>query len=420
MEYLESTGTQYIDTGFKANTTTTRLDIGLSITDISASHALFGSRNTANSADATACNAFCLTTGTFRWDWAVGSSSATSDVTIGNKYDVSITRGNLTVNGSTTTYTNTGSINQNYNFLLFNFSNGSATPYPTGMVGRIYYAKLYSNNVLVRDFVPVRVGTTGYMYDRVTGRLFGNAGAGDFILGPNKPIARDYVQDGLVAMWDGIENAGYGVHDTNATGWKDLAGNKNGTISTAANGWTSESLNTKKTSSIAAAVTFGRFQFSEIGTLEMVYRVDSCQNANGETFLFVGGGNRTALSFVSGGSAQHQIIVTTPDKRLNVRESDYPGIVTAGVRHQTSIIWGSSTALTGWSIRQDGEIIIFNAPYTGSVTVQTNSVGSFFGRTTGAANNALGEICCARIYGRALTADEIAANYAVDKARFGL
>ena len=36
--------------------------------------------------------------------------------------------------------------------------------------------------------------------------------------------AKDYVQDGLVAMWDGIENAGWGVHDPNATLWKNLVG----------------------------------------------------------------------------------------------------------------------------------------------------------------------------------------------------
>ena len=34
--------------------------------------------------------------------------------------------------------------------------------------------------------------------------------------------ARDYIQDGLVAMWDGIENAGWGKHDENATNWVDL------------------------------------------------------------------------------------------------------------------------------------------------------------------------------------------------------
>ena len=42
--------------------------------------------------------------------------------------------------------------------------------------------------------------------------------------GKRTPTARDYVQDGLVAMWDGIENAGWGVHDAAATTWKDLVG----------------------------------------------------------------------------------------------------------------------------------------------------------------------------------------------------
>ena len=34
-----------------------------------------------------------------------------------------------------------------------------------------------------------------------------------------------YVQDGLIAQWDGIENAGRGVHDANAATWVDLTGN---------------------------------------------------------------------------------------------------------------------------------------------------------------------------------------------------
>ena len=29
--------------------------------------------------------------------------------------------------------------------------------------------------------------------------------------------AQSYVQSGLIAHWDGIENAGYGVHDATAT-----------------------------------------------------------------------------------------------------------------------------------------------------------------------------------------------------------
>ena len=51
------------------------------------------------------------------------------------------------------------------------------------------------------------------MYDKVSGRLFGNAGTGAFIIGPDKYTARDYVQDGLVAMWDAIDNVGLGSSD---------------------------------------------------------------------------------------------------------------------------------------------------------------------------------------------------------------
>ena len=36
------------------------------------------------------------------------------------------------------------------------------------------------------DFLPVRVVTVGYMYDRVSGQFFGNAGTGAFIIGPDK------------------------------------------------------------------------------------------------------------------------------------------------------------------------------------------------------------------------------------------
>lgn len=45
---------------------------------------------------------------------------------------------------------------------------------------------------------------------------FGKAAGGGGI------SAKSYVQDGLFSMWDGIENAGWGKHDPNATVWKDL------------------------------------------------------------------------------------------------------------------------------------------------------------------------------------------------------
>ena len=53
-------------------------------------------------------------------------------------------------------------------------------------LGEIYACQIYEGDTLVRDFIPVRKGTTGYMYDKVSGNLFGNSGTGDFVLGNDK------------------------------------------------------------------------------------------------------------------------------------------------------------------------------------------------------------------------------------------
>jgi len=51
---------------------------------------------------------------------------------------------------------------------------------------RISFFKAWSNGVLIRDLIPVRKGQVGYLFDRVSGALFGNAGTGAFIIGPDK------------------------------------------------------------------------------------------------------------------------------------------------------------------------------------------------------------------------------------------
>lgn len=47
-------------------------------------------------------------------------------------------------------------------------------------VGKV---KIYDGDELKRDFIPVRVGQVGYMYDKVSGQLFSNVNTGNFILG---------------------------------------------------------------------------------------------------------------------------------------------------------------------------------------------------------------------------------------------
>ena len=52
--------------------------------------------------------------------------------------------------------------------------------------GRFYYMQGYYGSTLVLDYIPVRVGQEGYIYDKVSGKLMGNSGTGSFGIGNDK------------------------------------------------------------------------------------------------------------------------------------------------------------------------------------------------------------------------------------------
>lgn len=98
------------------------------------------------------------------------------------KYDYTNAVKTLNVDGTITSASYVRSIT-NSNQTVKLFCDGGKKYY---FEGKIYNISLYSDDVKLRDFIPVRIGTTGYMYDKVSKQLFGNAGTGDFILGPDK------------------------------------------------------------------------------------------------------------------------------------------------------------------------------------------------------------------------------------------
>ena len=53
---------------------------------------------------------------------------------------------------------------------------------------RIMKFEVIRNGEKVADIIAVRKDGVGYMYDRVSGQLFGNQGTGAFIIGPDKTI----------------------------------------------------------------------------------------------------------------------------------------------------------------------------------------------------------------------------------------
>ena len=186
VEYLESTGTQWIDTGVVPTIYTgTSLVFQTLITTGDESNAFFGSRLGALNSALSAMQGY-YTSLRIRWDyganlgWAAGIESGVhSIITSGNK---------LKYDGYSEAVVGGFSPSGMAIWLFAINNNGSALVPHKGL--RVFAFQIYDGNTLVRDFIPVRVGTVGYMYDRVSRKLFGNKGTGAFTIGPDvaKPV----------------------------------------------------------------------------------------------------------------------------------------------------------------------------------------------------------------------------------------
>ena len=196
LQYLESTGTQYIDTGINYDFTGT-IKIIAQVIPINQNRSIIIS----NYCDGNAASISCELGGTSnsharqpRFYMSLTNASTTKDtwrsaftLNTSNEIILQYNKNNgqkiFTTQGSSTTETFTGNkYGTPRNFILFldHRSNTSAIAYGV----RIQKIQIYINNQLVSDLIPVRLENTGYMCDKISGQLFSNSGTGDFILGP--------------------------------------------------------------------------------------------------------------------------------------------------------------------------------------------------------------------------------------------
>lgn len=173
---IQSTGTQYIDTGFKPNQNTR---IIMDITPLSSATAfVFGSRHNSSANSESRSFSFAI----------LGENSARSDYgSVENTISTSVLkRGTIDKNKNVTNYngiTVTGTaqtFQSSYNLALFS-TNTAGTQFSTKLSATLYSCKIYDNGTLVRDFVPVK-GSNGSvgLYDLVNKKFYGNAGSGAF------------------------------------------------------------------------------------------------------------------------------------------------------------------------------------------------------------------------------------------------
>ena len=225
--------------------------------------------------------------------------------------------------------------------------------------------------------------------------------------GKRTPTARDYVQDGLVAMWDGIENAGWGVHDPNATAWKDLMRPDAASKLSVPSGstWTDDALNL--TTEITTLPPSYFDSISAAGyTFEVVFTIPEIRQAGGEMLTWRNSTKgplsiSTAwqyLRFTGGGNG----VYDSDTQSFSIKD-----------RIGESFTAGMSVLVTENKLFVDGSLARSVFP----VQYGTSAVHRFYLAPGGQSSVLYRQI---RVYSRALTSDEIAANYAIDKARFGL
>lgn len=207
-----------------------------------------------------------------------------------------------------------------------------------------------------------------------------------------------YITDGLVAMWDGEWNAGPGKHDANATVWVDLAGQFGDMEFGASNatpiwhdkawegagvryhGWIRSSQLTTPLEETTREVCFDDSSASLTSSYRHFTNADPYSPA--AFFMFFAPPSSYYSSYTNG---------ATTIRRSSAMPCPFRG--------------------TMYSAQRASNV---NYPFINNRwAIGTNIDGSY---------PALKGVLfhCVRLYSRILTADEIAANYAVDKARFNL
>ena len=176
VEYLKSTGTQYINVGLKPNQDT-RIVLDVNSPLVSGPVWLFGART---AADSKTYNFLCQGS-KYRSDYNDNSSTSLT-INPSGRFEIDKDKNITKINGSTASTIPYGTFQCEYNLFLFNNNNAGAAG--AGASISIYSCKIYDNGTLVRNFVPARnsSGTLG-LYDTVNGFFYTNQGSGTFTAG---------------------------------------------------------------------------------------------------------------------------------------------------------------------------------------------------------------------------------------------
>ena len=210
VEYLESTGTQCIDTGITQNS---NIKAELSIYPTVINKFIFGSRISAGS---DGFGIFMHSNNGGSWyTFFLSANAMIPGFVVNEKYDIEFSKDGLVVNNQFLEGPYTSVFTGTLNIYLFAMNSNGAVDTRL-FIGKIYSTKLYENGVLVRDFIPaIDENGVGFMFDRVSHTIYDNAGTGAF---KYPAVELEYIVSGGGAYIDtGIyptDDYGYHIKNT--------------------------------------------------------------------------------------------------------------------------------------------------------------------------------------------------------------
>ncbi len=189
VEYLQSAGYQYIDTGIKGTLDT---DIYVDAIATQADNAIPLGVGKDGGSPRIMCFMFWTCSDFFSADGSGGRACYNAEMAYVNSHYEFIANKNTRIvkrNGVVLNQNNNAASQEfttSKNIWLFNSSSQTV-----GRGVRLVHVTIRNGATMVRDFIPVRFTneqgqSEGAMYDRVSGQLFRNQGTGSFAFGPDK------------------------------------------------------------------------------------------------------------------------------------------------------------------------------------------------------------------------------------------
>ena len=239
----------------------------------------------------------------------------------------------------------------------------------------------------------------------------GHAYQAIFTRDPDNPEI-PYVTDGLVGRWDGLENAGEGIHNSATNRWVDLSGQGGDFIRLSSAASFTETGLEKKASGICAT---NLLTHTGVLTIEGAISIPNLPLNNWVNAVFLG--KDQTLTLRNEADNRRQFFFDYDHLKWNM--AGQPNELTMSVIYTMNgnTPQGQSFYLDG-AAPQNGSTYGNNMYWSGtphaitSIGGRAQYPGYGDAKTTGYTVNAL------RFYNRALTAGEIAYNGAVDKVRF--